>query len=87
MAKCTSTGEIYVSKGASLVIEDSRVVGYNNVGVICYGSMKATRCTVENGGNGVHISGEEASAELVDCAIRNNRSDGLLAVEGAKVTL
>ena len=95
MAKCTSTGQdIYVEEGVSSVMEDSRVFGGEDSlggggnGVHCQGNMKATRCIIEeNKGDGVCIQGQEASAELVDCVIRTNESNGLVAVREAKVAL
>ena len=49
--------------------------------------LKATRCTFEvNQQTGVFISGEHATAELVDCVIRRNGGDGLWTYQG-KLTL
>ena len=86
MIRCTSTGEgIYVEEGASLVIEDSRVICCGS-GVDCKGKVKLTRCTIEeNREIGVSVSG--GSAELVDCVIRKNGEDGVVADEGANVRL
>ena len=82
MTKCTSTGDRIRVKGASLVMEDSRVFGCSGHGMQCEGEgdVKLTRCTVEdNGSVGILIYGEHASAELVDCVIRKNGSCGVLA--------
>jgi len=47
MMKCTS-GQVGVVEGASLVMEDSRVIGSDGYGASCNdGELKVTRCTVE----------------------------------------
>jgi len=59
-------------------MEDSRVFGSTTNGVRCEGDMKATRCTVEhNASSGVYVSGEHASAELVDCVVCKNKGRGV----------
>ena len=101
MVKCTSTAtglnhSIEVHAGASLVMVDTRVSGcvkdeaVNGDGLVCRGKMQLTRCTVEeNGGTGIVAQGalDEATAELVDCVIRKNEDDGVVAGSRAKVTL
>ena len=80
MTKCTSTGEqVTVEAGGRLVMEDSRIFGVSgSYGVRCEGSVKATRCIVENNqSSGVVIWRERASAELVECVIRKNGQRGL----------
>ena len=73
-------------------MEDTRVYcgGRDEDGgdVVCRGTMKLTRCTVEESYDiGVYVSGERAEAELIDCVIRKHERDGLVATGGAKVTL
>ena len=78
MTKCTSTGEgIGIERGASLVMEDSRVFGSGGHGVSCLGD-KLLRCMFEdNAHNGVSCSVGHSVAELVDCVICK---DGLLGL-------
>ena len=93
MVKCTATGrQVAVEEKTSLVMEDTRVYGggrdEDGGDVVCRGTMKLTRCTVEESYDiGVYVSGERAEAELIDCVIRKHERDGLVATGGAKVTL
>ena len=88
MTKCTSIGEyIHVEAGASLVMEDSRVFGSSDYGVICHSDMKLTRGTIEgHGAVGVLMMGEHASGELSDCVVHKNGSNGV-QVQTGKVML
>ena len=78
MERCTIDGQVCdsnacVSKDASLTTVDSRVNGGADCAVICFGDLKATRCTFEDNEDiGVFVCGAQASAELVDCVIRKN---------------
>ena len=87
MTQCTSTGDmIYVAPGASLVMQDSRVFSGGDDGVQCYGNVKATRCTIEeNIYDGVYVTGQDSSVELVDCVIRKNGDDGVFVTEGKAI--
>ena len=50
---------------------------------MCRGNMKATRCIVDGSRNeDVEVNGEHASAELVECDIRNNGNGGLFVTHG-----
>jgi len=92
MEKCTidmsEKRGMYVSQGTSLVMEDCRIFGSLSRGITCSGEMKLTRCALENNeGVAVRVCNHEvASAELVDCVIRNNGDCGLSVSQG-KATL
>ena len=91
-----------VGQGGSLAMTDCRVFGGEattseragaapheggyRTGVMSWGYVKLTRCTVENNPlRGVYIYEDLASAELVDCVIRKI-GDGVVSV-GSKVVL